>query len=541
MREHDVTEEFDYIVVGGGSAGMPLAARLSQRGYRTLLIEAGRRSLGPLRSWITAMPSAYGYAYRNPKTTWLYYGEPEPALNNRRLYQPRGKVLGGSSAVNGLGFLRPHPALFDRWVNAGAIGWSYADVLPYFKRLETWHGSPSFYRGTSGPIHIRTGIQECSYYETFFQAGRELRLPFSSDINGADNEGFADFQLNVEAGHRSSTAHGYLRHVANARFLTILDRAQATRILFNGDRAIGVEYARRGSVACAHAAREVIVSCGAFDSPKLLMLSGIGPEKELQNHGIPLLVRLEGVGQNLQDHPIIYPKYESTLADSPIKYNRWYRKAFVGAQWQLMKSGPGTSNQMEAMALLRSGTEAPYPNIEFQFCPLVLDHDAGSASGIDGWSNSGGPVEVEGRGWVKLSSSDPMAPPRILCNFMSTDKDVSLLIQTHALNRALMETPAFQKITKRVISSGALARSRSEILEYLRAEVGGDYHPVGTCAMGAVGDSGSVVDAELRVLGVRGLRVVDASIMPVIPNANTNATSIMIGERAADLITVDPS
>jgi len=530
-------DEYDYIVVGGGSAGMPVAARLSQRGCRTLLIEAGRRTLGPLRSWITAMPSAYGYAYRNPATTWLYYGEPEPALNHRRLYQPRGKLLGGSSAVNGLGFLRPHPAVFDRWVASGASGWAFADVLPYYKRLETWHGPTSDYRGTAGPIHIRTGAKECSYYDTFFEAGRDLGFPFTSDINGPDNEGFADFQVNVDSGVRSSTAYGYLRYVANPRFLTILDRAQATRILLSSDRAVGVEYRRYGRTAEARAAREVIVSCGAFDSPKLLMLSGIGPEEELRHHEIRVMVRLEGVGRNLQDHPIIYPKYESTLTDSPIKYNRWNRKICVGAQWLVTKSGPGTSNQMEAMALLRSGADAPYPNIEFQFCPLVLDHDAGSASGIDGWSNSGGPVAVESRGWVKLSSAEAADPPRIFCNFMSTDRDVSLLVQTHALNRELMETNAFRKITKRVISPGATARSRGEVLEFLRAEVSGDYHPVGTCAIGHVSDSAAVVDAKLRVIGVRGLRVADASIMPVIPNANTNSTCIMIGERAADLIT----
>jgi choline dehydrogenase len=529
-------EEYDYIVVGGGSAGMPVAARLSQRGYRTLLIEAGRRTLGPLRSWITAMPSAYGYAYRNSATTWLYYGEPEPALNHRRLYQPRGKALGGSSAVNGLGFLRPHPAVFDRWVGCGAPGWSFPEVLPYYKRLETWHGPPSDYRGTSGPIHVQTGAKQCSYYDTFFEAGRELGFPITLDINGADNEGFADFQVNVDSGMRSSTAYGYLRYVANPRFLTILDRAQASRILFSGNCAVGVEYRRLGHAAEARAAREVIVSCGTFDSPKLLMLSGIGPEEELRQHGIPVLVRLEGVGRNLQDHPIIYPKYESTQNDSPIKYNRWYRKICVAGQWLVTKSGPGTSNQMEAVALLRSGADAPYPNIEFQFCPLVLDHDAGSASGIDGWSNSGGPVIVESRGWVKLSSADAAAPPRILSNLMSTDRDISLLIQTHTLNRELMETKAFRKIMKRVISVGATARSRSEVLEFLRAEVSGDYHPVGTCAMGRPSDSAAVVDANLRVIGVRGLRVADASIMPVIPNANTNATSIMIGERAADLI-----
>ena len=531
-----LAEESEYVVVGGGSAGMPVAARLSQKGHSVVLLEAGKAKLGPLFSWITDMPSAYGYAYRNPRTTWLYSGEPEPGLNQRRMYQPRGKVLGGSSAVNGMGFLRAHPKLFDRWVEAGADGWSFDDVLPYYMALETWQGSPSDLRGQNGPIKVRKGDRECSYYDSFFDAGRELGYGFSDDINGVINEGFADFQLNVDDGTRSSTAYAYSRYIADQQYLNVVGDALATKVLIDGDRAVGVEYLRGADIRTIRATREVIVCCGSFKSPQLLMLSGIGPEEELHRHGIKVYLKSEGVGQNLQDHPIIYPKYESKLQDSPIKYNAWYRKPLVGAQWLLTRKGPGTSNHMEAVALLRSGIKSPYPDIEFQFCPLVLDHDAGSAKSIDGWSNSGGPVEVEARGWVKLASTDPMEQPRILCNFLSTDHDVKLMIKAFELNRELMETAAFRKITKRVISPGATARSVPEIMEFLRREVAGDYHPVGTCKIGKANDKTAVVDSELRIHGMRNLRVADASVMPVITNANTNATSIMIGERAADFI-----
>jgi choline dehydrogenase len=530
-------EPADYIVVGGGSAGMPVAARLSQRGHKVILLEAGSANLGPLYSWITHMPSAYGYAYRNPRTTWLYYGEPEPALNKRKMYQPRGKVIGGSSAVNGMGFLRAHPRLFDKWVAAGAQGWSFDDVLPYYKRLETWQGPANSMRGDGGPIRVRKGDRKCSYYDTFFEGGKELGFSFSEDINGDQNEGFADFQLNVDDGVRSSTDYAYTRYVSDPKNLCVIGHATATRILLEGEKAVGIEYFQNGEIKSVYASREVIISCGAFNSPQLLMLSGIGPEEELGKHHIKVRVKLEGVGQNLQDHPIIYPKYESTLHDSPIKHNVWYRKMLVGAQWLTTHKGPGTSNQMEAVALLRSGLKSDYPDIEFQFCPLVLDHDAGSASNIDGWSNSCGPVEVEARGWVKLSSANPFTPPRILNNFMSTGHDVDLMVKAFELNRALMETPSFRRITKRVLSKGATARSRSDIIQFLRAEVSGDYHPVGTCKIGSASDASAVVDHQLLVHGLQNLRIADASVMPVITNANTNATSIMIGERAADFIT----
>ena len=529
--------QYEFVVVGGGSAGMALAARLSQAGRRTLLLEAGRTKNSIFNSWMVDMPAAYGYVFTNPTVNWMYEGEPEPALRNRKMYQPRGKLLGGSSSINGMGYLRPHPAVFDRWTERGAAGWSFEEVLPYFKKMETWHGKPSAVRGTNGPIHVINGALDCPYYGAFMEAGQQAGFEYSEDINSGEQEGFGHFQMNIENGVRASTAYSYQKHVVDRNWLTIEGRALVTRIITRNGKAMGVQYRRNGETLVAEASKDIIISGGTYNSPQLLMLSGIGPEDELKSHGIEVVLALPGVGQNLQDHPIIYPKYQSLNADSPIKYQRLDRKARVGAQWLLSHSGPGASNYMEAVAVIRSDVSAPYPDIEFQFCPLIIDHAAGGAlDGIHGWSNSCGPVAVEGTGWLKLRSSDPVAAPRILCNFMATDYDIDLMHKSFELNRHVMDQPAFKPFLNDEIEPGFNVKSRADIHNYLLEHVAGDYHAVGTCKIGPDDDPMSVVDSKLRVRGIEGLRVADASVMPVIVNANTNATSIMIGERAADLI-----
>ena len=516
---------------------MALAARLSNAGRMTLLIEAGRKKSSIFTSWMMDMPAAYGHVFMNPAVNWMYEGEPEPGLNQRKLYQPRGKVLGGSSAINGMGYLRPHPGVFDRWTEHGAKGWSFEDVLPYFKKLETWHGKPSVVRGTDGPIHVVNGPLDCPYYGAFMEAGKQAGFNYSEDINSGKQEGFGHFQMNVEKGVRASTAYAYQNHVVDNDWLEIVGNAHATRVVIRNGKATGVEYSKNGKMFSVEASNEVILSCGTFNSPQILMLSGIGPEDELKYHGIDIELALPGVGQNLQDHPIIYPKYQSFNADSPIKYQRLDRKVRVGAQWLLNRSGPGATNYMEAVAMIRSDASVPYPDIEFQFCPLVIDHDAGGAlDGIHGWSNSCGPVAVEGTGWVKLRSSQPTAAPRIFCNFMATDYDINLMHRSFELNREVMSQPAFKPFLKDEIEPGFKIQSKADIQDYLSAHVAGDYHPVGTCKIGASNDPMAVVDSELRVRGIEGLRVVDASVMPIIVNANTNATSIMIGEKAADMV-----
>ena len=531
--------EFEYVVIGGGSAGMALAARLSGAGCRTLLLEAGPERLPPWEFWKVAMPAAYSTVFMNPAVNWMYRGEPEPHLKNRRMYQPRGKILGGSSAINGMGYLRPHPAVFDQWVALGADGWAFGDVLGYFKRLEHWHGQPSPLRGTGGPVHVVEGPFDCPYYEAFVRAGEEAGFARSPDLCAEQNEGFGHFQMTVERGQRASTARAYGRHVADHRFLTILSRAHATRIVIEKGRARGVEFVHRGNPKSVHAGREVIVSAGAFNSPQLLMLSGLGPVHELKRHGIGVVRELPGVGQNLQDHPILYPKYRSKREDSPIRYMRFDRKARVGLQWLAARKGPGATNYMEAAALICSESGVPYPDVEFQFCPLVIDHAEGGALQVHGWSNSCGPVVVEGRGWVKLRSADPFAPPRILCNFLSTDGDIARMHRAFEMNREVMNQPAMRALMDEEIEPGFDVKSRADVHDYILEKVASDYHPVGTCKIGADDDPMAVVDPALRVRGIDGLRVADASVMPLVTNANPNATTIMIGERAADLLLAD--
>ena len=318
---------FEYIVVGSGSAGMVVAARLSQAGKKTLLIEAGPVKNTIFNFWKINMPAAYSYAFMNPAINWMYEGEPEPTLKNRKMYQPRGKVLGGSSSINGMGFLRPHPAIFDQWIAQGATGWSFDDVLPYFKKLETWKGTPSPLRGTDGPIHITKGPFNCPYYDAFIEAGRQAGYDDTHDINAEKQEGFGHFQMNIEDGVRASTAYSYKKHVVDGRFLTIKGLAHVTGLIIENGKVTGVNFQKRGMKFAAKATNEIILSGGAFNSPQILMLSGIGPEDELKRHGINIAVALPGVGQNLQDHPILYPKYQSRNADSPIKYQRLDRKA----------------------------------------------------------------------------------------------------------------------------------------------------------------------------------------------------------------------
>lgn len=529
--------EYEYIVIGGGSAGMAVAARLSQAGKRTLLLEAGPASMSIFDFWKIAMPAAYSYVFMNPKVNWMYEGEPEPTLKNRKMYQPRGKTLGGSSAINGMGYLRPHPALFAEWVARGATGWSFTDVLPFFKKMETWRGRPGPLRGTDGPVHVTQGSFDCPYYEAFIEAGRQAGFPVTTDINAEHNEGFGHFQQNIEAGTRASSAHAYGRYVADRKNLRVVDLAHVSRILIRGSTAYGVAYIHEGRMIEAHAEREIILCSGAFNSPQILMLSGIGNADELAKHGIAAVANLPGVGNNLQDHPILYPKYRSRHLDSPIRYQRLDRKARVGLQWLLTRTGPGATNYMEAVALLRSDTSAPYPDIEFQFCPLVIDHaEGGARNDVHGWSNSCGPVAGDGRGWVKLRSNNPLDPPRILCNFLSTDRDIALMHRAFQFNRDVMAQSSLQRLLQEEIEPGPDKSSKTEIHEYILEHVAGDYHPVGTCKIGSDNDPMAVVDPELKLRSVDNLRIADASVMPVIPNANPNATCIMIGERAAAMI-----
>jgi choline dehydrogenase len=484
------------------------------------------------------MPAALSYPMNMARYDWGFVTEPEPMLGGRRLAVPRGKVLGGSSSINGMCFIRGHALDFERWVGEGAAGWSWREVLPYFKRLETWQGGETAYRGGSGPVHVRKGDMPSPLYEAFLSAGTEAGYKQSDDINAAEQEGFAAFQMNVDKGQRASTAHAYIRANPGRRNLTVADRALAERLIVEGNRIAGVTYRRGGEAIEARARRETILASGAVGSPQLLMLSGLGPAEQLCEHGIRCVADLPGVGADLQDHPVVYMKF---LVDQPVSMSRYLRidrKLCVGARWMATHTGPGATNNVETCALVRSDPAVRHADVEIQYLAFVANRDGSINPDVHGFTMCIGAARVEKGGWVKLRSADPAAPPRILAGFLSTEHDRRILRRSVEIGRAVAAQPAYRKFSPKEIEPGPEVSSAADIDAYANANVEGDFHLCSTCKMGT--DRMSVVDAQLRVHGIEGLRVVDASVMPSIVSANTNATTIMIAEKAADMILGKP-
>ena len=528
--------EADFVVVGSGSAGSALAARLSEDGrHSVIVLEHGGTDAGPF----IQMPAALSYPMNMSRYDWGFLSEPEPRLNNRRLVVPRGKVVGGSSSINGMVYVRGHARDFDHWADQGATGWSYADVLPYFKRMESWHdgghGGDPAWRGRSGPLHVTRGPRENPLFHAFVEAGVQAGYERTDDYNGEKQEGFGPMEQTVWQGRRWSAANAYLRPALKRANLT-LHRCLARRVVIEEGRATGVEVQRGGRIQVIRARREVVLAASSINSPKMLMLSGIGPGAQLAAHGIEVKADRAGVGANLMDHLEVYVQQACTQPITLYKHWNLFGKAWSGAQWLLFKTGLGASNQFESAAFVRSRAGVDYPDVQFHFLPIAVRYDGQAAAEGHGFQAHVGPMRAQSRGEVTLRSADPAEAPRIVFNYMSTEQDWIDFRRCIRMTREIFAQPAFDAFRGKEIQPGAAVQSDEEIDAFIAEHAESAYHPCGTCRMGRADDPRAVVDPECRVIGVEGLRVADSSIFPRVTNGNTNAPSILVGEKAADMI-----
>ncbi len=522
--------EADFVIVGAGSAGSALAFRLSEAGASVIVIEHGGTDAGPF----IQMPGALSFPMSMARYDWGFASEPEPGLGGRRMPVPRGKVIGGSSSINGMVYVRGHARDFDHWAEAGATGWAYADVLPYYKRMECWHGTGDRqWRGTDGPLHVTRGTRENPLFHAFVEAGREAGYGLTEDYNGHRQEGFGAMEATIWRGRRWSAANAYLKP-ALRRPTCRLVRALARKVTFDGICATGVEVARGGRVETIRARREVIFAASSINTPKLLMLSGIGPGRHLAEHGIPVLADRPGVGANLQDHLEVYVQF---AARKPITLYRYWNlagKAWVGLRWLLTGTGPGASNQFESTGFIRSAAGIDYPDIQFHFLPLAVSYDGKVAANGHGFQAHVGPMRSKSRGTVTLRSRRPEDAPAIRFNYMSHEDDWAEFRACLRLTREIFTQSAMAEHVAREIAPGPELQSDAELDAFIRDHAESAYHPCGTARMGSRDDPMAVVDPDCRVIGTEGLRVADSSIFPRITNGNTNAPSILVGEKAAD-------
>src|SRR5271155_2665102 len=524
---------YDFVIVGAGSAGCVLADRLSADGRRrVLLLEYG----GSDRSIFIQMPSALSIPMNNPRYNWFYHTEPEPHLNGRRMHTPRGKVLGGSSSINGLVYIRGNPKDFDDWDAHGAAGWAYRDVLPYFKRAETREEGGNEYRGGGGQLATRYGSLKNPLHAAWLAAAAQAGYPHTLDVNGAQQEGFGRMDMTVGGGRRCSAANAYLRPAMRRANLKVLTHALATRIVFEGRRATGLMYVHGGVTHHIRVNRELILSGGPINSPQLLKLSGVGPAAELRTHGIPVIHDLPGVGENLQDHLEFYfqvaCKEPITLYSS---INLWNR-ALIGARWLLRKDGLGATNHFETCGFIRSRPGVPYPDIQYHFLPMAVAYDGSTLAQEHGFQAHVGPMRTKSRGWVRLASADPHDKPRILFNYLSEPDDWTEMRACVRLTREIFAQPAFDRYRGREIQPGSDVQTDEQIDAFVRDKVESAYHPSCSCKMGSAQDRMAVVDPDTRVYGLEALRVVDSSIMPSVTTGNLNAPTIMLAEKASDHI-----
>ncbi|WP_323786125.1 choline dehydrogenase [Thalassovita sp.] len=525
--------EADYVIVGAGSAGCAMAYRLSEAGASVLVIEYGGSDAGPF----IQMPAALSYPMNMGLYDWGYSSEPEPHLGNRRLVCPRGKVIGGSSSINGMVYVRGHACDFDHWRDSGAEGWGYSDVLPYYKRMESWHsgghGGDATWRGQDGPLHVTRGPRRNKLYHAFVEAGQQAGYQTTTDYNGEKQEGFGPMEQTVWKGRRWSAANAYLKP-ALQRDNCDLVRGLARRVVIENGRTVGVEIERGGKVEVIRARREVVIAASSINSPKLLMLSGIGPAAHLSQHGIDVVADRAGVGANLQDHLEVYYQMAASQPITLYKYWTLFWKGLIGAQWLFTKTGLGASNQFESAAFIRSHAGVKYPDIQYHFLPLAVRYDGKAAAEGHGFQAHVGPMRSASRGTVTLRSADPKEAPAISFNYMSEESDWRDFRACIRLTREIFGQEAFKPYIRHAIQPRDELQSDDEIDGFIRDHAESAYHPCGTCRMGAADDPLAVVDPQARVIGVDGLRVADSSIFPRITNGNLNAPSIMVGEKVSD-------